>query len=193
MFARHRQLLASGVFAMDALLVAGAWLASYWLRFFGLGLAAPRGLPPFGFYGWVGAVLTPVALLLFRALGLYRSARTASLGRELLLLLQGVISVTALAALGSFFARGELARSVLLVFAVLATGVRWASRIVLRLGLRAMRRRGRNLRHVAIVGTGELALGLARTIERQPDAGLALRGFVACRPGEVGELFEGHP
>src|SRR5438093_10275188 len=130
MFARHRQLLATGVFGMDALLVAGAWLASYWLRFFGLGLAAPRGLPSFGFYAWVGAVLTPVALLVLRALGLYRSARTGSLGRELLLLLQGVLSVTALAALGSFFARGELAGSVLLVFALLATGGGWRRRIV---------------------------------------------------------------
>jgi len=193
MFARHRQLLATGVFGMDALLVAGAWLASYWLRFFGLGLAAPRGLPSFGFYTWVGAVLTPVALLVFRALGLYRSARTASLGRELLLLLQGVISVTALAALGSFFARGELARSVLLVFAVLTTGILWTSRVLLRLALRALRRRGRNLRHVAIVGTGELALGFARTIERQPDAGLAVRGFVAVHPGDVGESLEGYP
>src|SRR5438093_12420538 len=98
MFARHRQLLATGVFGMDALLVAGAWLASYWLRFFGLGLAAPRGLPSFRFYTWVGAVLTPVALLVFRAVRLYRSARSASLGRAPLLLLPGAISVTAPAA-----------------------------------------------------------------------------------------------
>ena len=46
MFARSRQLFATGMFAVDAVTIAGAWLGAYYLRFFGLGLDAPLGVPP---------------------------------------------------------------------------------------------------------------------------------------------------
>ncbi|MEK7331594.1 MAG: hypothetical protein AAB113_12435, partial [Candidatus Eisenbacteria bacterium] len=114
MFVRQRQLLATAVFVLDGLLIAGAWLAAYWLRFYALGLAAPLGIPSLSFHLWVGAVLTPVGLLVLRTFRLYRSARTARLSHELFVLAEGVAVITALAGLGSFFARGELPRSVLL-------------------------------------------------------------------------------
>ena len=46
MLSRHSQLFATAVFLMDALLVSGAWLAAYWLRFAALGIPAPLGVPP---------------------------------------------------------------------------------------------------------------------------------------------------
>ena len=66
MFARSRQLFATGMFAADAVLIAGAWLGAYYLRFFGLGLSAPLGVPPVRLYLWSGAVLLPTALLILR-------------------------------------------------------------------------------------------------------------------------------
>src|SRR5947207_9731762 len=116
MFTRDRQLLATGIFVLDGVLIAGAWLAAYWLRFYLLPVPAPLGVPALSFHLWVGAVLTPVALIVLRTFHLYRSARTMSLANELFALAQGVAVVTALAGLGSFFARGELPRSVLLTF-----------------------------------------------------------------------------
>ncbi|MBI3538671.1 MAG: hypothetical protein HY076_00140, partial [Candidatus Eisenbacteria bacterium] len=161
MFTRDRQLLATGVFALDGALIAGAWLAAYWLRFYILPVPAPLGIPSLTFHLWVGAVLTPVGLLVLRTFRLYRSARTMSLAGELFALAQGVALITALAGLGSFFARGELPRSVLLTFAVLAIALLWTSRVAIRSALRAARRAGRNLRHVLIVGTGDHARALA--------------------------------
>src|SRR6185369_7081886 len=49
-FARSRQLFATGMFAVDAALIAGSWLGAYYLRFFGLGLEAPLGVPPLSLY-----------------------------------------------------------------------------------------------------------------------------------------------
>src|SRR6266487_3675711 len=111
MLARQRQLLATGVFFFDGL-----------LRFHWLPWPAPLGVPPLRLYLWFGAVLTPVALLILRTFQIYRSARTARIGRELFAVTQGVLVTAALAALASFFARGELARSMLLLF----TGLAWA-------------------------------------------------------------------
>jgi Undecaprenyl-phosphate glucose phosphotransferase len=193
MFARQRQLLATAVFVMDGLLIAGAWLAAYWLRFHALGLPAPLGIPSLSFHLWVGAVLTPVGLLVLRTFRLYRSARTSRLSHELFVLAEGVAVITALAGLGSFFARGELPRSVLLTFAALAIAALWTSRLVLRTYLRAMRRRGRNLRYVVVVGTGEQATRLIGKLEQHPDYGVTIRGLVAIDPAQVGAMVAGHP
>jgi Undecaprenyl-phosphate glucose phosphotransferase len=193
MFVRQRQVLATAVFLLDGLLIAGAWIAAYWLRFYAFGLPAPLGVPALSFHLWVGAVVTPVGLLVLRTFRLYRSARTARLSHELFVLAQGVAVITALAGLGSFFARGELPRSVLLIFAVIATVALLGARIVVRMWLRSMRRQGRNLRYVVVVGTGEQAARLIGKLEQHPDYGIAIRGLVAVDPAQVGGTVAGHP
>src|SRR5882762_5656817 len=74
MFVRQRQILATAVFLLDGLLIAGAWLAAYWLRFYAFGLPTPLGIPSLAFHLWVGAVLTPVGLLVLRTFRLHRAA-----------------------------------------------------------------------------------------------------------------------
>jgi Undecaprenyl-phosphate glucose phosphotransferase len=183
MLARHRQVFATAVFALDAAIVAGSWLAAYWLRF--VVLPAPLGVPAFSFYLWFGAVLTPVALLVLSSFRLYRSARTARLGRELIALVQGMVVVAALAGLASYFTKGELSRGFLALFALIAATLLVASRLAIRGVLRALRVRGRNLRHVLIVGTEGPALALVEKIRAHRDFGLVLQGLVAAHePGE---------
>jgi len=179
MLARHRQILASTIFVLDGALIALAWLGAYWLRFHALGLPVPLGVPPLPLYLWFGAVLTPCALLVLRTFRIYRSARTARLGQELWALVQGMVIVTLLAAVASFFVRGELSRATLGIFALLATALLVASRLAVRTLLRWMRRHGRNLRGTLIVGTGELAAALLAKIREHPDFGLDVRGLVA--------------
>ncbi|HEU4724287.1 MAG TPA: undecaprenyl-phosphate glucose phosphotransferase [Candidatus Eisenbacteria bacterium] len=181
MFAKNRQILLTGVFFLDAALLYAAWVGSYWLRFYLLPVAAPLGVPRLSAYLWYGAVVVLIALLVLRTLRLYRSRRTSRLGAELTAIAQGMTIVMALTALGSFFLRGELARSVLLLFAVTGTGALWLHRILIRVTLRALRRQGRNLRHVLIVGTGPLALAVAKKMRENPDFGFEVKGLVAPR------------
>lgn len=193
MFARQRQLFATAMFVLDGVLIAGAWLAAYWLRFDVLGLPAPLGVPPLSLYLWIGAVITLVALLVLHTFRLYRSARTARLGPELMVLVQGIVIVTASAAVASFFSRGELSRSTLLMFATLSIAVLVMSRILVRVALRQFRRRGRNLRHVIVVGTGDLAARLLGKIDSHPDYGLVVRGMVAAEAAPAGASVAGVP
>ncbi len=193
MLARHRQLFASVVFALDGLIVAASWLGAYWLRFHALGLPTPLGVPPLSFYLWFGVVVTLSALLVFNSLRLYRSARTARFSQELIALVQGVALVTALAALASYFTRGELSRSMLAMFAVVATALLCGGRVLIRSLLRHLRRQGRNLRHVLIVGTGESAAELARKARARPELGLALVGFAAAGATAGAREIEGIP
>ena len=189
MLAKHRQLLISAVFLLDALLIFASWMAAYWIRFHLLPIPAPLGVPSIRTYLLFGAVATPVSLLVLRGLHLYRSARTARLSQELLAVLQGIAIVTALAALGSYFFRGEVARSVLLLFAVYAAITLCAARVAVRSVLRRLRRQGLNLRHVLIVGTGPMAVEVARKMAVHSDYGFALHGFVSAEPvNEEAEL-----
>ena len=186
MFARSRQLFATGMFAVDAVLIALAWLGAYWLRFHALGLPTPLGIPPLELYLWSGAVLTPTALLVLRTFRLYRSARTSRLGVELLAIVQAMFVVAAMAGVGSFYAKGELSRTAIAIFLVLATVLLGGTRIVARIALRAARRSGRNLRHILIVGTGEPARMLLKKIRRHPDYGLEVHGLVAADAADLG-------
>jgi Undecaprenyl-phosphate glucose phosphotransferase len=185
-FARHRQLLHTGIFFLDALLIFTSWCAAYWLRFHVLRLPAPLGVPPIERYLWFGAVLTPLGLLILRSFHLYRSARTARLSQELWKLVQGVAILTAVAALASYTLRGEVARSVLFLFALLAALSLTTAHAAIRLALRVARRRGFNLRHVLLVGTGDLAERVGRKMIAEADYGLHVIGMVAADPSEVG-------
>ena len=179
MLARHRQLFSTAVFALDALLLVLAWFGAYFVRFHTPGWTAPLGVPPLAFYAWTCAVITPVGLIVLRSFQLYRSARTARLGEELMALTQGVVIITALAGLASFFARGELSRSMLLLFAGIALFGLCGSRLVIRWSLRQLRRHGRNLRYCLVVGTGPLAETVVRKVQSHADYGLVVTGVVA--------------
>ena len=193
MRAPHRQVLASAVFVLDGAIIAASWLGAYWLRFHALGIPAPLGVPPLSFYLWFGAVLTPFALLVLRTFRIYRSARTARLSRELSALVQGMVIVTAFAAVASFFTRGELSRATLALFVVLATTLLLGSRLAIRAALRSVRRHGRNLRGTLIVGTGDLAVALLGKIRQHRDFGLSVLGFVAADAALVGTQIAGLP
>jgi len=180
--ARHRQLFATGIFALDGVILVASWLAAYAIRFHTPGWDVPRGVPPFSLYAWFGAVITLVGLLVLRTFHIYRSARTTRLGEELYALVRGVVILTAIASIGSFFTRGELSRSMLLLFAVIATLALCGSRVAIRFALRELRRHGRNLRHVLVVGAGPVAEALVAKIRAHADYGLVIHGVVAPAP-----------
>ena len=68
MFVRHRDLFATAMFVLDGVIIAASWLAAYALRFYGLGLAVPLGIPPLSLYVWIGAVVTLTALTVLTTL-----------------------------------------------------------------------------------------------------------------------------
>ncbi len=193
MRAKHHQFLAGALFLLDGLLIAGSWLAAYALRFHILGLPAPRGIPPLEVYLWFAALVTPIGLLVLNSLGVYRPEQINSRPLQLIEVAEGAALTTALAALASYFTRGEMARSVMPVFAVLATVSLFANRLVLRGILRRARRSGRIVYRVLIVGTGEAAVALARKMLRQPDYGYALQGFVSADVSSPGDSIGGVP
>jgi FlaA1/EpsC-like NDP-sugar epimerase len=183
---RYSEVFRSFLLVSDLTLVAVSWMAAYYVRFHG-SLETPRGVPGFRPYAELLVVILPLWLLLFRARGLYRPWRSRSLPHEIGAVIaangMGVIALIAI----SFFLRSYFySRGVLLFFFSFSTVSVIGSRVLLRGALRAVRRRGYNLRHVLVVGTGELAAGVVERLQAHPEAGLRVVGALgedatACR------------
>ncbi len=67
----------------------------------------------------------------------------------------------------------------LLILGALLPAMIGSSRMALRLGLRSMRKRGWNMRHVAIVGVGRLGQITARTLTRNSWTGIRVGYFIS--------------
>lgn len=117
--------------------------------------------------------------LIFSLLGLYASRRLSNRRDELM-------DVTRATSLGTFVILGgaiafriALATPLfLVVFWVVSTCTIASSRLVLRIILAFVRKRGRNLRDIVIVGTSNRALEFARRLDSRAELGYRITGFV---------------
>lgn len=143
----------------------------------------------------------PIVLATMTALKLYRPRRDRSLWAEQGGVLKAAIvalaiMVLALWAVGSEFLSqvthlpheqrypgwrlaADPARFQLAALALALPAALGSQRLVFRLGLRWMRRRGWNLRHVAIIGVGRLGQITARTLARNSWTGIKVAFFVS--------------
>ena len=72
----------------------------------------------------------------------------------------------------------EFSRGVLLAFYFITLFVLIAKYTFMRLVLRRFRGKGFNLKHIIVIGTGELARQFKRNVEREPELGYKIKGFV---------------
>ncbi|OFX18900.1 MAG: hypothetical protein A2V77_17250 [Anaeromyxobacter sp. RBG_16_69_14] len=129
--------------------------------------------------------------VVFAAFGFYQSKRLTSCWSESSKILQA----TAVGSAGIYLLSVSLEISMvqglfLPVFFASMAAITVACRLVLRWVLGAVRRRGRNLRHVLIVGTNSRAIAFARKLEVTPELGFRLIGFVDSREWDMAGEFE---
>ena len=179
MLYRYSEVFRTLLVVADGGLVGAAWLAAWWLCR-ATGWVAPDALPELRSHAGLLLAIVPVFLLLLRARGLYQAQRTRSLLHEAGGVIQAAaLGVVLLVAL-TFFAGSPLqSRASVAAFSLLAPAGVIAFRTAGRLGLRALRRRGLNLRYVVVVGAGQLAKEIIDRITVHPEAGLRVLGVVA--------------
>jgi exopolysaccharide biosynthesis polyprenyl glycosylphosphotransferase len=117
--------------------------------------------------------------VIFVSFGVYQSQRLASREEELACILKATSASTLCVALLSLIFRIRMITPIYLVaFWLLTTASVMVSRLALRFLLEGIRRRGRNLRHVLIVGTNSRAISFARTVAAKAESGYRVIGFV---------------
>jgi Undecaprenyl-phosphate glucose phosphotransferase len=139
----------------------------------------------------------PIVLLTMRGMGLYRPRRDRSLANELAQVVRAsVVSVLGVLAFAYAFdpsafqvhgaeavrlgeVRLDAGRVQLGALALILPTLLAAHRVTFRAGLRHLRRRGWNLRHVAVIGTGRLGQIVTRTLERNSWTGIKVAYFIS--------------
>jgi exopolysaccharide biosynthesis polyprenyl glycosylphosphotransferase len=111
--------------------------------------------------------------------GLYRSKRLSARSLEIIDLLKATaLCSILLAVLTELFRIKMITPRFLLFFWVFGSFLLMSSRLALRPVLASVRRRGRNLRHMLVLGTNARAIAFTRTIQTKPELGYRLLGFV---------------
>jgi putative colanic acid biosynthesis UDP-glucose lipid carrier transferase len=140
----------------------------------------------------VGALVVATVFPLFK---LYEPQRGASLAEELRRLVFAWLALAAIVGIVMFATKMGITYSRVWVTAWLAGGfvTTTALRMTIRLLLRAMRVRGLNQRHIAIVGAGTLGTTVAARLAGSPWAGFNVRAFYDDDVGKAGTDVAGRP
>jgi exopolysaccharide biosynthesis polyprenyl glycosylphosphotransferase len=116
---------------------------------------------------------------IFRTFGLYRSRRLSTRVAELADVLKAVgVGLGCFVIVGSLFSIKMLTPAFLLTFWAITSIVLCSSRVAVRALQVRLRVRGRNLRHLLILGTNPRAVAFARKLHASPERGYRLLGFV---------------
>ena len=117
--------------------------------------------------------------VIFSLCGLYKSKRLTARHVEIMDVFKATTIASALlAVLGELIRMKMIMPRFLASFWFMSTLFLIMSRLLVRPLLASLRRRGRNLRYMLIVGTNSRAIEFARRIQQKPDLGYRLLGFV---------------
>jgi exopolysaccharide biosynthesis polyprenyl glycosylphosphotransferase len=124
-----------------------------------------------------------IAILLchgvFSMCGLYQSKRMSTKGAEAAEVLRAMtVSTACMWCEGKLFFILIITPYFLLAFWAIGSAVVIATRMLLRYALHGLRKRGRNLHHVLVLGTNARAIEFGRRVEAMPERGYRLLGFV---------------
>jgi putative colanic acid biosynthesis UDP-glucose lipid carrier transferase len=130
---------------------------------------------------------------IFPFVGLYAPQRGVTLFEEVRLLINGWLLLASIWFAFLFLSKtgSDFSRVWSLYWMALGFVVHFAARVAIRMILRAMRRRGYNVRRIAIVGAGTLGREIARRLRRLPWSGFEIRGFYDDNVALHGVLTEG--
>jgi Undecaprenyl-phosphate glucose phosphotransferase len=196
MLKERRQLFMSLFVTADLAVLGLAWALAYLLRFVVPVVPVTKGTPPVVNYLTLLPVIFAIWGLVFRASGLYdpmRGSVESSERRRILRAASMSMLIFTAVSFVLFEKAYSLSRLMLLYFYVLGTAGIIAERATLREILREARRRGFNLRHVLVVGDGDLARAVADGMLRHPELGLKVRGFLTDDPARVGAMVGAVP
>ena len=116
---------------------------------------------------------------IFRLFGLYTSRRLSSRGREVIDVISATSLGTSIVLFAAILFRIQLVTTTfLVVFWLSSTLATVCGRLMLRATLAYLRKSGRNLRDIVIVGTNARALEFAERLVNRPELGYRITGFV---------------
>ncbi|MBI2619626.1 MAG: undecaprenyl-phosphate glucose phosphotransferase [Ignavibacteriales bacterium] len=169
----------------DVLAIEGAFLFSYWLRFYSpLTSVIPveLGFPPIEAYVYGSLFVIPSWLLLFHSRGMYRARRAAYFSDEFFPILRVVFFGMLLVMAAAFFYRAfSFSRLVFALLAVTGVVLIAAGRFVVLTFEQWWYARGHDIKNVILVGGNETARRVYESIAHHPSLGYRMVGYFTTR------------
>jgi Undecaprenyl-phosphate glucose phosphotransferase len=179
MLKQYQHTLAQLFLVADALIVVGAWLASYWFRFSVWPLPALRGLPEFHTYAALAPLVAVLWMAVFTLNNVYERRRLHGIGQELRMLARAHgAALLAFVVLTYLVEQYKYSRLVMVYFATLGGAGVMLFHLAVRSALSALRARGFNNRALLLVGEGPTLEDLIARVEQYPELGLSVVGVV---------------
>lgn len=190
MLKKHHQFFASILWLLDTAVVLLSFFIAFKLRFFWQDLIPSRtGVSPSDETRLTVIAIVLIWSVVFRLSGLYQAQRQNSLGRESWTLFKAsVVSLVVLVTAFYFFREVRYSRLTLGLFGLLSFANVTGARLLLRLALRSLRRRGFNLRHALVVGGGDLGSSVVKAIEAQDNLGIQVLGVLTEPPHDQAQV-----
>jgi len=170
--------------ALDALLVFLSLPLGYFVRFCIL-----TGVPsvPLSSYVRAALVLAPIHVLLYAFFGLYESVRKKRLYQDLGRVFWANTLGFVLFQMMLFLTRGvHFSRGALFFYFLFVNGLVGGKRVFVRKVLYHFRGEGYNQKHVILVGDGPTAKKYLSEVNRSPELGFHVQGYVSNRTGWKG-------
>lgn len=218
MLKQRHQLFVALFALMDGLVTAGAcWLAWAMRRIFvdqSWPAMSEASLSAEWFREPLALLVVPITLGVFLVGGMYRPRRDRSMVVEAIAVFRNALLALAMIVVVLWAAGGQVGagasepiggglligqvtldgeRAQLAALAVLLPIMLIGFRVTLRLVLRGVRQRGRNLRHVAVIGVGRLGQICSRTLSRNGWTGLHVAYHIAHTPTTTRTACLGRP
>ena len=165
--------------SIDALMLAAAFAAAYWIRFDLRLTISPEVEPASGFYFGLGAALLPLWLGIFSVQRLYDSDSELEGPQELSRIFHACGTGSMLLVLVSFLdthlivARGWVVGVWILTILFVSS-----ARIARRFAIRSLRKNGRLIKKTLVLGANSEAQTLAAQIGQRPESGYRVVGVV---------------
>ena len=193
MLKKHGQLFLTTIIFFDSLVISFSWLASYYLHFNSSFGPAPRyAIPEIEVYL---IALIPVWIVFMFNIwmcGLYKPLRGKPISTEFYNIIKvTVLSILILTASTFFYREESFSRIQAAYFLVLVTFLIIVSHMLVRVILMEARKRGFNLRHLLILGSGGLGQMVAEKINLHPEFGMNIVGFLTGDPEKIGSEVSG--
>jgi Undecaprenyl-phosphate glucose phosphotransferase len=192
MLRKHSKFFETLVLFFDCITLSCSWILAYFVRFYVPIIAPSKGIPSFITYLTLLVIMLPLWYIVFKAFGLYRPRRISSRFAEVFDIAKGTtISTLLLISLTFFVRQYEFSRLTFLYFWIVCVFALSIERILFRELLRLIRKKGYNLRYALIVGTGSLGQDVTNRLNRHPELGIKIRGFLSEDSSQVGNNLKG--
>ena len=163
----------------DMLLVVLSYMLASWIRFDFLDGSSKN----MAVLSWntvlLAAAYAVVVFFLLSGLGFYNTTRTRRLVWKIRMIVISVTIATLLASSLLFLFRlVDFSRVFLFVFYLITILFLTGKYLLMRTVLRSFRKKGYNLKHVVVIGTGALAQQYKADLENEQELGFHIKGFI---------------